>query len=266
MTAAVLTPPGRPLVAPPGTTLALRYRPLGDVLVAEVRGVGAEVPRGHLVVDTVDADLTITWIVAPDGTRRLAAIELVHASLVRIDLLPHGLDIELGGAVADLVHRGRRAASAADSLAARARVVCRADIDLDGRAPHLDPPPARPSPIPGRTRLRRAVLRVADAIGSAGALACSVDPASAASLVSALEELADALGRHGGVAAPRSARVARSRVIGAVGLSTAERIELRSLLDALGDTSAWPSLTERLACLADTIAPWQVRRPAQPTS
>jgi hypothetical protein len=266
MTAAVLTPPGRPLGAPPGTTIALRYRPLGDVLVAEVHTPDGELPRGDVVVDTVDADLTITWLVGPDGSRRLATVELVHASSVHIDLLPHGLDVVLGSAVADLVHRGRRAASAADSLAARARVMCRADIDLDGPVPCLDPPSARPSPLPGRTRLRRAVLSLADAVRSASALTNTVDPASAASLVSALEELADALGRHGGVVAPRSAAVARSRVVGAVGLSTAERIELRSLLDALGDTSAWPSLTERLARLADTIAPWQVRRPPLPTS
>jgi hypothetical protein len=286
MTAAVLTAPGCSptpaapgITAPgstspgstspgstvPGTGLALRYRPLGDVLVAEVRSI-ADAPSAHTVVEVVDADLTITWSVSADGARRLSALELLHVSAVAIDGLPYGLGGMVGRAVSELVHRGRRAASDAGSLAARARVVCRADVDTDGMVPVVDSPlPSRPTGlVPGRTRLRRSVHDVAGAVRSAGALACSLDPVAAASLVSALEELADALARHGGVAAPTSADVARSRVVGAVGLSTAERVELRALLDEVGDTSGWPTLAVRLAALADRIAPWRAQRSVRP--
>jgi hypothetical protein len=246
---------------PTSVTMVVRYRPLGDVLVAEIStptaSDGGTPVEAVDVVEVVDADLTITWFESSDGRRRLAAVEVLHASVVTSLEVHPSIDAQLSGAVADLVARGARAARAAGSLAARARVVCRSEIELDAlpvsaaNRPRAAP---RTQLTPGRTRLCRAVRELADAVRSASVV--TVDPAAAASLGSALDELAHALGRHGGVSPNRSAAVARARVAGAVGLSTAERVALRSLLDSLGDTSNWTDIAPRWRDLAAAIAPW----------
>jgi hypothetical protein len=165
--------------------------------------------------------------------------------------------------MADLVDRGLRAARTADSISARARLLVTSEVTVEvGQLVRSDAAVVRPpSPAPGRTRLRRAVMDVAAAVRSSASLHSSADPVAASGVVSALGELADALARHRGAAAPGSAALARSRVVGAVGLTTAERIELRDVLDCLAaaDTTGWPQLADRVRALGDAIAPWSTR-------
>lgn len=233
-------------------TVNLRYRPLGDVLAAEVRVPG----RHRRREEPLDADVTLVWAEREDGTTVLAGLQILRASRCARRLV-EAVPAPLADAAVALVERGERGLATVDSVARRARAVIDATVALPVDALALRAHPVTDEPRPANaTEVADAFRALARSVRDAHLVSDVTDPVASAVLAAALDELA--LGVASGRPAPGAAAAVLTAVRGRIPLTTAERIDLRSVVVATNDVDGWADAPRRLRHLSAAVAPWVV--------
>jgi len=235
--------------------VSVRYRPSGDVLLAQVDGV----PDGAVRTDTPDADTTIEWVRRPDGTRHLVGCKVLFASVRAAEgrlspALPPALDEQLRSLVTGVTGS---LPEASDPMARHHLDVAVAarDLELPGDLSALDAPTPLAAPVTGRPEeaadLAGALTAVASGLDAA--LATGTDPGPSERLARALRELASTVAGAGGLTAPGCAAAARVAARGGTPLTARERKRLEAVLAGLDDPDTWAAAANTLTVIASRL-------------
>ena len=254
--------------------LALRYRPIEDILFAQLdlTGLGED---AHLVVaegdetEQIDADCAVRW--ATVGTRRvLRSVQVIgSAARLRQGRFPT-LPVAVTEAAQALVERSMRSGGTSTSpITSPINISVMISLDdLSAPADHsVEVSASALAPVAASHSLCAALLHLASAIaGEVDTTAYDHDVADlvpARRFVMAAQELAGVIAEHRRPAPGLAAR-AVELVRGGLPLSTSERTLLRQALTDIDQPTTWRAVARGLDALAHAIDDHRRLRTEQP--
>jgi hypothetical protein len=259
--------------------LALRYRPMDDILFAQLdlTGLGDDTLLLAAVgdeVEQIDADCAVSW--ATIGTRRvLRSVQVIGpAARLRQGRFPT-LPAAVTEAAQALIERSMGSGGSSTSSTSPISLSVMLSLDeLSSPADHSVEVSARvPAPLAAARSLCAALLHLASAIAGEVDTAVrdrdvdDVDDVEnllpARRFVMAAQELAGVIAEHRRPAPGLAAR-AVELVRGGLPLSTSERTLLRQALTDIDQPTTWRAVARGLDALAHTIDDQRRQRTEQP--
>lgn len=257
--------------------LALRYRPMDDILFAQLdlTGLGDDTLLLTAVgneVEQIDADCAVSWVTI--GTRRvLRSVQVIGPSArLRQGRFPT-LPAAVTEAAQALIERSMGSGGTSSTSPISLSVMLSLD-ELSSPADHSVEASARvPAPLAATRSLCAALLHLASAIAGEVDTAARdhvvdvVDDVDdllpARRFVTAVQELAGVIAEHRRPAPGLAARVVEL-VRGGLPLSTSERTLLRQALTDIDQPTTWRAVARGLDALAHTIDDQRRLRTEQP--
>lgn len=256
--------------------LALRYRPMEDILFAQLdlTGLGDDTPLLAAVgneVEQIDADCAVSW--ATIGPRRvLRSVQVIGpAARLRQGRFPT-LPAAVTEAAQALIEQSMRSGGTSTSSTFPISLSVMLSLDeLSAPADHSVEVSARvPTPLAATRSLCAALLHLASAIAGEVDTAArdhDVDDVDdllpARRFVTAVQELAGVIAERRRPAPGLAARVVEL-VRGGLPLSTSERTLLRQALTDIDQPTTWRAVARGLDALAHTIDDQRRLRTEQP--